>query len=352
MENFITGIQQCGIGTANAEDAAQFYKTLFGMDILLFNDTAEAVLMKAYTGNIIQKRKAMLTMNLMGGGGFELWQFTERQAQRAHTPARIGDLGIYAIKIKCPDVHAAFKYFNTAAGCSVSPIQKTSNGQSHFWLQDKFGHLFNLVKADDLFNKSGKICAGVCGAVIGVSNMHESLRFYKEFLGISHESYNVHSAGIGPVSYKEEIFHSVLLCKQKADNGAFSQLLGGIQIELIAAQNYCGTKIYENRFWGDIGFIHLCFDVLNMTGLKNKASEYDYPFTVDSHASFAMEKAGGRFCYVEDPDGTLVELVETHTVPILKKAGWYLHLKNRKNNKPLPAWMIKAMGFNKLKSTS
>lgn len=75
-------------------------------------------------------------------------------------------------------------------------------------------------------------------------------------------------------------------------------------------------------------------------------------FTVDSHESFAMEKAGGRFCYVEDPDGTLIELVETHTVPILKKAGWYLHLKNRKNNKPLPAWMIKAMGFNKLKSTS
>ena len=351
MENFITGIQQCGIGTGNAQEAAQFYKQLFGMDVLLFDDTAEAVLMKAYTGNAIQKRKAMLTMNLMGGGGFELWQFTERHAAKAEKPARLGDLGIYAIKIKCPDVLVAFKYFITAKGCSISPLQKDPNGQYHFWLQDKFGHLFNLVKAEDLFSHSNKICAGVCGAVIGVSNMQESLRFYKEFLGINNESYNVQSSGVGPVSYNEEIFHSVLLYKKKAVDGAFSQLLGGIQIELVTSKNYSGTKIYANRFWGDIGFIHLCFDVLNMTGLKNKATEYPYPFTVDSHTSFAMEKAGGRFCYVEDPDGTLIELVETHAVPILKKAGWYLNLKKRKKNKPLPSWMIKAMGFNKLKST-
>jgi catechol 2,3-dioxygenase-like lactoylglutathione lyase family enzyme len=349
MENFITGIQQCGIGTTDAVAAAQFYKTLFGMDTLVFDDTAEAVLMKAYTGNIIEKRKAMLTMNLMGGGGFELWQFTGRQAQCSAKPPRLGDLGIYAIKIKCPDVLKAFKYFMTAQGCSISPLLKNPNGQYHFWLQDKYGHIFNMVKADEFFEKSGKICGGVCGAVIGVSDMPNSLRFYKDFLGIDHENYNVHSSGVGPVSYNDEIFHSVLLTKKKADEGAFSQLLGGIHIELIEAKSYRGTKIFANRFWGDIGFIHLCFDVLDMMSLKNKATQYVYHFTVDSQTSFAMEKAGGRFCYVEDPDGTLIELVETHAVPILKKAGWYLNLKKRKKNKPLPYWMIKVMGFNKLR---
>ena len=30
------------------------------------------------------------------------------------------------------------------------------------------------------------------------------------------------------------------------------------------------------------------------------------------------------FAYVEDPDGTWMELVETHKPPILKKFGWYL----------------------------
>jgi hypothetical protein len=61
-----------------------------------------------------------------------------------------------------------------------------------------------------------------------------------------------------------------------------------------------------------------------------------------------MGKSAGRFCYVEDPDGTLVELVETHKVPIFKKAGWYLNLQKRKHHKPLPDWMISMMALNKI----
>jgi hypothetical protein len=29
------------------------------------------------------------------------------------------------------------------------------------------------------------------------------------------------------------------------------------------------------------------------------------------------------FCYIEDPDGTLIELVETHKSAIFKKIGWF-----------------------------
>lgn len=47
MEHLITGIQQCGIGTRDAHEAALYYKELFGMDTLLFDDTAEAKLMTA-----------------------------------------------------------------------------------------------------------------------------------------------------------------------------------------------------------------------------------------------------------------------------------------------------------------
>ncbi|MGG2305141.1 VOC family protein, partial [Salmonella enterica] len=82
--------------------------------------------------------------------------------------------------------------------------------------------------------------------------------------------------------------------------------------------------IFANRYWGDCGFIHLCFDVHNMELFKKKAEAEGYTFTVDSKESFDMEDAAGRFCYVEDPDGTLIELVETHKVPILKKYGLYL----------------------------
>jgi hypothetical protein len=49
--------------------------------------------------------------------------------------------------------------------------------------------------------------------------------------------------------------------------------------------------------------------------------------------------------YIEDPDGTLIELVETHKVPILKKIGWFLDLRKRDQEKPLPTWMIKMLAF-------
>ena len=86
-----------------------------------------------------------------------------------------------------------------------------------------------------------------------------------------------------------------------------------------------------------------------MNDLKSKAHSHGYKFTVDSEGSYAMQNAAGRFCYVEDPDGTLIELVETHKIPIFKKLGWHLNLKKRKHNTPLPDWMIKMLGLNKIK---
>ncbi len=100
---------------------------------------------------------------------------------------------------------------------------------------------------------------------------------------------------------------------------------------------------------GDCGFIHLCFDVLHMDLLKQKSTEAGYNFTVDSANSFSMGTSAGRFCYVEDADGTLIELVETHKVPILKKFNWSLNLQTRKNEGPLPDWMIGMLALNKIK---
>ncbi len=86
-----------------------------------------------------------------------------------------------------------------------------------------------------------------------------------------------------------------------------------------------------------------------MDGLKSHSHEKGFDFTVDSSDSFPMENASGRFCYIEDPDGTLIELVETHKVPILKKFGLYLNLKKRDIEKPLPDWMIKMLGLSKVR---
>jgi hypothetical protein len=62
-----------------------------------------------------------------------------------------------------------------------------------------------------------------------------------------------------------------------------------------------------------------------------------------------MGEAAGHFSYIEDPDGTLIEFVETHKVPVIKKLGWYLNLKKRNPNKALPNWMVSTLSFNRVK---
>ena len=79
-----------------------------------------------------------------------------------------------------------------------------------------------------------------------------------------------------------------------------------------------------------------------------RLKEKGFPFTVDSSDTFDMGEAGGRFSYIEDPDGTWIEFVETHKVPILKKIGWYIHLKKRKPGKALPRFVLKMMGLNRV----
>ena len=62
-----------------------------------------------------------------------------------------------------------------------------------------------------------------------------------------------------------------------------------------------------------------------------------------------MGEAAGHFSYIEDTDGALIEFVETHKIPILKKIGWYLDLKKRDPHKPLPDFVLSAMALNRVK---
>jgi catechol 2,3-dioxygenase-like lactoylglutathione lyase family enzyme len=347
----LTGIQQVGIGVPDADAAKIFYRNDFGMNVKVFDDVATASLMTGYTGNKEQQRRAILSMNMTGGGGFEIWQFLSRTPTAPQQNILLGDPGIFAVKIKTQNIKAAYRYFENSGSTSLSPIFPLADNRSHFWVKDQLGNWFNVVEGTNWFQKQGAHCGGVQGAVIGVSNMENALHFYADMLGIDEEVYNLK----GPVTDMpgqqdgQQPYHRVLLRKKTSAYGAFSRLLGDIEIELVQSLSKIGQPIFNNRYWGDLGFIHLCFDVTNMDALKQRCKEAGYPFTVDSGSSFSMENAAGRFCYVEDTDGTLLELVETHRVPIVKKLGWYINLKKRNNNRPLPNWMIRMLGLSKIK---
>ena len=110
-------------------------------------------------------------------------------------------------------------------------------------------------------------------------------------------------------------------------------------------------KIYEGRYWGDPGFIQICFDITNMDALRDSCAAMGHPFTVDTTqkykegSSFDMGEAAGQFAYIEDPDGTLIEFVETHKIPVVKKLGWFIDMKKRNPEKSLPKFLFRMMGL-------
>lgn len=342
MHQYLSGVQQIGIGVKNAEAAMHTYKHLFGMDVLIFDDDASANLMTQYTGGAIYKRRAILTMNLQGGGGLELWQFLDRKPSDCNN-VQLGDLGIYAAIIKSVDLQQSHQRLSQINDIQVSEIVVSEVTGNYFWVTDLNKNTFKIITSKDWFQTGNHDMGGIVGSVIGVSNIEKALHFYQQVLGIDLVLYDTESTENG------QLVRKLGISKKATGKGAFNKLLGDVVIELVQVINRVPVKIYQDRFWGDCGFIHLCFDVLNMGALKEHAVNKGIDFSVDSSNSFAMDHASGRFCYIEDPDGTLIELVETHKVPILKKIGWYLDLRKRNIEKPLPNWMIKMLAISKVK---
>lgn len=351
MLPIISGIQQIGIGVHNAWEAFEWYKKVFGTDIIVFKDAAKATLMQQYTGHKVHERFAILALNLQGGGGFEFWEYTSRKALEATHQLQLGDLGILAVKIKCKNIVTTHEFYKSISVHIVNTPTTNPQGIAHFYIKDPYNNIFEIIEDTNWFENKKHHTGGVCGVVLGVSNTNKAIHFYKNILGLDSIQYQNKSkySDWSNLPAGNEHYERSILTQQKNTLGAFSQLFGPITVELVQALDRTPKKVYENRYWGDIGFIHTCFDINGMDSHEQNCLNNNYPITVNSKNSFEMGSAAGQFAYNEDPDGTLIEYVETHKIPILKKLGIYLNLRKRNAEKPLPKWMLKTLSFSRVK---
>ncbi len=350
----ISGIQQVGVGVRDLEQAWRWYRRHLGLDIPVFRDDGEAALMLPYTGGQPQARKAVLAVNLQGGGGLEVWQYAGRVPLAAAFTPEPGDLGILAARIKARNVAAAYARFQAEGVELLGPVQADPAGAPGFFARDPYGNIFQVVAGDGWFARgrpNASATGGVSGAMLGVTRLEPALGLYRDILGFDRLVYD--RQGVFPdlagLPGGRQPVRRVLLAHSAARRGAFSELLGPGRLELVQALEREPRKIYGGRFWGDLGFIHLCFDVRGLEALKERCHQAGFPFTVDSAQAFVMGEASGRFAYVEDPDGTLVEFVETYRLAILRKLGWFLDLRRRPPEKRLPRWLLGALALNRLR---
>lgn len=352
MQKFhFSGIQQMGIGNPDVHKTWAWYRKNFDFDTPIFEEEAEAALMLPYTNNEVHTRNAALVLNMNGGGGLEIWQYKTRDLIWPSFEVLPGDLGIHTLKIKTLDITKAYADCKSKGLNPLCEIQERNGKPYSFLLKDLHGNMVEICQSESWFQKDKSLYGGVGGAAIGVSDMNKALTFYKEVLGFDKFVWEEKGAfdDLNAWAGEKHLYHRVILERSAAYKGPFSPLLGPAQLELVYVDDRKQNKIFEGRFWGDPGYIHLCFDIVGMEALKKHCESKGHPFTVDSANSFDMGEAAGRFVYIEDPDGTWIEFVETHKIPLIKKIGWYLNLQKRNPEKPLPRWMLKALGLSKVK---
>lgn len=351
-EKIISGIQQIGIGVSDAQKAWKWYREQFGMDINVFEDATPAGLMLKYTDGKPRDKYAVLAMNMEGGGGFEIWQHKGFDPRHPHDNVLLGDLGLHTAKIKCRDIQRAY---NTHKERGLKVLGELDNNPAdipNYFVEDPYGNIFQVVEERIFFKKEKSLTGGVYGSIIGVSDIDKAREVYSGILKYDEVVYDETGEfnDFAELPGGRNKFRRVLLNHSNKRLGPFSKLLGPSRIELVQVLDREPKKIFQDRLWGELGYIHLCFDIIGMSKLKQECADKGFPFTVDSADTFDMGVASGRFSYIEDPDGTLIEFVETHRLPIVKTLGLYMKLKERKKFfKPLPNWMVNTLTFGRVK---
>ena len=348
-EKIICGIQQVGIGVSDFVEAWKWYYDQFGYEIKIVDDEGVAERMLPYTGGKPQPRRSGIAVNIRGGGGFEIWQPKGRPLNYLKEPVKLGDLGILVAKIKTPDIDEAYSTFINNGVDVISKLSISPWGQWHFFLKDPYGNLFQVEQDDYVFVDEDLPTGGANGVIIGVSNIEKSLPFYTQLLDYDKVIFDQTEIfeDFEALDGGKSKLRRVVLERSKPIEGPLSRIMGTSHLELIQNVEAPGKKLYENRYWGDPGFIHLCFDVRNMEAVKAQAEALGHPFVCDSGTDFGMGDANGHFTYVEDPDGTLIEFVETFKITIAKKLGIYLNLKDKDDRKPLK--MLQMLRFARVK---
>ncbi|MEZ4999270.1 MAG: hypothetical protein R2727_00780 [Bacteroidales bacterium] len=178
----ISGIQQMGVGVKNLHEAWEWYRRFFGMDAAIFEEEAEAKLMLPYTGGKPRRRHAVLAMNLQSGGGFEIWQYKGRQPVEAGMEIQVGDLGIFACKMKVKNIEEALSHFRSINADVLGDAGEDPLGRKTFFIRDPYNNIFQFVEANDWFMNEKKVNGGSYGAVIGVSDIEKSMEVYSGIL--------------------------------------------------------------------------------------------------------------------------------------------------------------------------
>ncbi len=347
----INGFQHIGIAVQDMDASLRFYRKYFGLNVPFFDAVAAAPLMLPYTRNEVITKRASMILNLMGGCAMEVVSATSFKPVSASFKPELGDLGIFITQMKCPDVKKAFDFSQKEGDAKISDLTTRPDGTATFFIQDLEGNYFQYVEGGDWYTKPNHISGGVSACTIGVSNIDKARELYSDILGYDRVLLDETKVWDDFTSLPggNRTYRRVLLEQTNPPGGGFAKISAKTQIELIQDMDRTPKRIFDDRIWADLGFVHLGLDVRGMQALGEKLAEKGYGFTCDSNDALDMGTTKVHCTYIDDPDKTWIEMIEVHKVPIIEKWGVFLDVAKRDPDKPLPDFMLKALRFSRIK---
>lgn len=347
----INGLQHIGLAVRNMDRCLVFYRKFLGLDIPFFDSIAPAPLMRVYTRNEVITKRASMIMNLTGGCAMEVIRPTSFEPSLPSFVVQAGDVGIFMVQVKCPDVRAAHAFCQQHAPDSTSLLSDDPVGSPSFILRDPDGNCFQFVRGNGWFTKPRMHSGGLRGAVVGVTDIERSFGLYRDMLGYNKVVYDREGVFTDWASLPggDQRYRRVLLTQSKPPGGGFARVTGNTTIELVQALDRQPVRIFKGRIWGDSGFVHIGLDVKGMDALGGSLATSGFPFRCDSREVLDMGNTRVHCTYIDDPDGVLIEMIEVYKVPIVEKWGIYLDVEKRDPTRPLPDFMLKALRFSRIK---
>lgn len=302
------------MGVRDAGRSYDFYRGLMGFRIKLSDKTEYMEELEPIVGALVEMR-VIMAMNVAGGAAVELVEHTSTRPMEPSRPPCWGDIGYLELGLKAfrlDDLYLDLRSRGVRFLTPVRSMRLSSGGVERYaYLRDPDGLLLQLVEAP-----GGKRPAvgGVRHVAVGVSDMDRARRFYGGVLGFTetiHEFQGrIHE--LNEITGGEEMEVLILGHRPLADS--VLPLLERPIVKLVHTPGYKGESIYQGRRWGDIGLMEMAFDVIDLPSTTNelisREAELLHPPTRVDMGSGTR----GSFSCLKDPDGNILEMVESERV--------------------------------------
>ena len=349
--NRINSMQHIGVAVQDMDASLKYFRKIFGMNIPFFDSVQAAPLMDCYTHEKTITKRASMIMNLQGGCAMEVIRPTTFEPRKADFQIKIGDLHIFQVHMKARNVKHMHEHCKNNGALNVSEIQLNPAQQNVFDLTDLDGNFFRVEPTTECYREMGHPSNGVAGCSIGVTNMEDALNLYSNLLGYNEVVFDRTGTfnDWGHLPGGKEQYRRVRLKQSAPTGGGFARVMGETFIELVQALDRVPARTFKGRIWGDSGFVHLGLDVKGMKKLGENLGAQGFPFRCDSNDALSMGQTKVHCTYIDDKDGSLIELIEVYKVPIVEKWGIFLNVEKRDPLKPLPNFMLNALRFSRIK---